>query len=184
MRKQRSPSKPTTSAVTTAPVTTGWAVAAAAVTTGRPIAAGRAVATIAIVTARALAALAATPLMAEQARAASSLVAATFPNAWEDAYRRVITPLLAAQGTELVVAPALAPDPLGKQHDQLKSGWIPFTPGTREAFIPPRRSQAGRPVFDTVPPRFKAPAVPILDETRPYRPKALERHPDYGHLYP
>ncbi len=88
----------------------------------------------------------------------------------------------------LIVDPALpaslAPDPLGKQHDQLKSGWIPFTPGTREAFIPPRRSQAGRPVFDTVPPRFKAPAVPILDETLPYRPKALEGHPDYGHLYP
>ena len=62
----------------------------------------------------ALAALAATPLMVEQARAASSLVAATFPNAWEDAYRRVIAPLLAAQGTELVVAPALAQDQLAK----------------------------------------------------------------------
>lgn len=62
----------------------------------------------------ALAALAATPLMVERAHAASSLVAATFPNAWEDAYRRVVAPLLAAQGTELVVAPALAQDQLAK----------------------------------------------------------------------
>jgi len=86
----------------------------------------------------------------------------------------------------LIVDPALpaslAPDPLGQQHDQLRSGWIPFTPGTRAAFIPPRPSQAGRPVFPTVPPRFKAPAVPILDEQRPYRPQALRAHPDFSHL--
>lgn len=56
----------------------------------------------------ALSALAATPLMVERARAASSLVAATFPNAWEDAYRRVLAPMLSAQGTGLVIAPALA----------------------------------------------------------------------------
>ncbi len=62
----------------------------------------------------ALAALASTPLMATRAHAASSVVAATFPNAWEDAYRRVLTPILSAQGTGLVVAPALAQDQLAK----------------------------------------------------------------------
>ena len=62
----------------------------------------------------ALAALAGTPLMAGRALAAESVVAATFPNAWEDAYRRIVVPLLASQGTELVVAPALAQDQLAK----------------------------------------------------------------------
>ncbi|KQP49139.1 extracellular solute-binding protein [Pseudorhodoferax sp. Leaf274] len=62
----------------------------------------------------ALAALASTPLMSGRAMAASSVVAATFPNAWEDAYRRIVTPLLKAQGTELVIAPALAQDQLAK----------------------------------------------------------------------
>lgn len=62
----------------------------------------------------ALALIAANPLWAGRAHAASSLVAATFPNAWEDAYRRVVAPMLAAQGTELVVAPALAQDQLAK----------------------------------------------------------------------
>ncbi|SDP85916.1 putative spermidine/putrescine transport system substrate-binding protein [Rhodoferax sp. OV413] len=62
----------------------------------------------------ALAALASTPLMTGRAMAANSVVAATFPNAWEDAYRRIVVPLLAAQGTELVIAPALAQDQLAK----------------------------------------------------------------------
>ncbi|WP_082365329.1 DUF2235 domain-containing protein [Bosea vaviloviae] len=84
----------------------------------------------------------------------------------------------------LIVDPALpaslAPDPLGQQHDQLRSGWIPFTPGTREGFVPPRPSQGGRPIFGTVPPRFEAPEVQILDERRPYRPQALRDHPDFS----
>lgn len=48
------------------------------------------------------------------ARAAGSVVAAAFPNAWEDAYRKIVGPLVSAQGTELVVAPALAQDQLAK----------------------------------------------------------------------
>lgn len=84
----------------------------------------------------------------------------------------------------LIVDPALPasllPDALGKQHDQLRSGWIPFTPGTREGFVPLRPSQGGRPIFGTVPPRFEAPEVQILDERRPYRPQALRDHPDFS----
>ncbi|MFA6964583.1 DUF2235 domain-containing protein [Bosea sp. (in: a-proteobacteria)] len=86
----------------------------------------------------------------------------------------------------LIVDPALpaslTPDALGQQHDQLRRGWIPFTPGTREGFVPPRPSQGGRPIFGTVPPRFEAPEVQILDERRPYRPQALRAHPDFSSL--
>lgn len=49
-----------------------------------------------------------------QARAAGSVVVAAFPNAWEDAYRKIVAPLVAAQGTQLVVSPALAQDQLAK----------------------------------------------------------------------
>lgn len=48
------------------------------------------------------------------AHAAGSVVAAAFPNAWEDAYRKIVAPLVAAQGTQLVVSPALAQDQLAK----------------------------------------------------------------------
>jgi putative spermidine/putrescine transport system substrate-binding protein len=46
--------------------------------------------------------------------AASSLVAATFPGSWEDAYRNVIVPLLAAGGYRVTLAPALAQDQVAK----------------------------------------------------------------------
>ena len=53
-------------------------------------------------------------LSSRRAHAAGSIVAAAFPNAWEDAYRKIIGPLVSAQGTELIVAPALAQDQLAK----------------------------------------------------------------------
>ena len=53
-------------------------------------------------------------LSPRSARAAGSVVAASFPNAWEDAYRKIVAPLVQAQGTELVIAPALAQDQLAK----------------------------------------------------------------------
>lgn len=53
-------------------------------------------------------------LLSGRARAAGSVVVAAFPNAWEDAYRKIVAPLVTAQGTELVVAPALAQDQLAK----------------------------------------------------------------------
>lgn len=53
-------------------------------------------------------------LSSRPAHAAGSVVAAAFPNAWEDAYRKIVAPLVAAQGTQLVVSPALAQDQLAK----------------------------------------------------------------------
>ena len=58
---------------------------------------------------------AAAGLLPRAARAARpGLVAATFPGAWEDAYRTVLTPLVSAAGFDLTVAPALAQDQLAK----------------------------------------------------------------------
>lgn len=47
------------------------------------------------------------PLLSGLAHASGSIVVANFPNNWEDAYRKIITPMLAAEGTELTIAPAL-----------------------------------------------------------------------------
>jgi len=58
--------------------------------------------------------VAAAALLPARARAAGSLVAATFPGSWEDAYRRVLTPLVSAAGYDLTIAPALAQDQLAK----------------------------------------------------------------------
>ena len=38
---------------------------------------------------------------------ADKVVVATFPNDWEDTYRKILTPMLKDEGTELVIAPAL-----------------------------------------------------------------------------
>lgn len=57
---------------------------------------------------------AATALLPTSGHAAGGLVAATFPGSWEDAYRRVLTPLVSSAGYELVIAPALAQDQLAK----------------------------------------------------------------------
>jgi putative spermidine/putrescine transport system substrate-binding protein len=42
------------------------------------------------------------------------VVAATFPGAWEDAYRRVLTPMVEAAGFDLTIAPSMAQDQLAK----------------------------------------------------------------------
>jgi putative spermidine/putrescine transport system substrate-binding protein len=62
----------------------------------------------------ALAGTAATTLMPRLGRAATPVVAATFPGGWEDAYRRVLTPMLTTAGYDLTIAPALAQDQLAK----------------------------------------------------------------------
>ncbi|MBU9376219.1 extracellular solute-binding protein [Burkholderia multivorans] len=49
-----------------------------------------------------------------RALAANGMVAATFPGSWEDAYRRVLTPLMSAAHYGLTIAPALAQDQLAK----------------------------------------------------------------------
>jgi putative spermidine/putrescine transport system substrate-binding protein len=48
------------------------------------------------------------------ARAAGGAIAATFPGSWEDAYRTVLTPIVAKAGFELTIAPAMAQDQLAK----------------------------------------------------------------------
>ena len=62
----------------------------------------------------ALAATAIVPMLPRSAAAAGNVVAAVFPNAWEDAYRRIIGPMLAEKGIELTLAPTLAQDQLAK----------------------------------------------------------------------
>ncbi len=58
---------------------------------------------------------AASAIASSSSRAAGgSLVAATFPGNWEDAYRKVLTPIVSQAGYELTVAPALAQDQLAK----------------------------------------------------------------------
>jgi putative spermidine/putrescine transport system substrate-binding protein len=46
------------------------------------------------------------PLLSSLAHA-GSVVVATFPNEWEDTYRKILTPILKAEGTDLTIAPAL-----------------------------------------------------------------------------
>lgn len=46
--------------------------------------------------------------------AGGTAVAATFPGAWEDAYRAVLTPIVQKAGFDLTIAPALAQDQLAK----------------------------------------------------------------------
>lgn len=60
------------------------------------------------------AALATLPFLPARAAAAGKLVAATFPGDTEDMIRKTITPILAKEGIELTVAPALAQDQIGK----------------------------------------------------------------------
>jgi putative spermidine/putrescine transport system substrate-binding protein len=47
------------------------------------------------------------PLLSALAHADGSIVVATFPKNWEDSYRKIIVPMLAAEGTEVTIAPAL-----------------------------------------------------------------------------
>lgn len=64
----------------------------------------------------ALSALAASALIHPgMARAGSGqVVAATFPGAWEDAYRTILTPMVKEAGFDLTIAPALAQDQIAK----------------------------------------------------------------------
>jgi len=56
------------------------------------------------------------PLSLRTAAAAgkNSAIAATFPGSWEDAYRRVLTPILQQEGYGLTIAPVMAQDQLSK----------------------------------------------------------------------
>ena len=92
-----------------------------------------------------------------------------------------------ASAHPLVVEPGLiaelTPDPLGRQHDELKTSRLPWRAGTREDFVldPFQPQPAG--MSAAVEPRLKAKAVPILDEVRPYRPRALAGYPPLAAYY-
>src|SRR5436190_22445849 len=57
---------------------------------------------------------AALPLLTRPGLAAGAVTVATFPNAWEQAYNKVIVPMLAAKGTALTIAPALTTAQIAK----------------------------------------------------------------------
>lgn len=59
------------------------------------------------------------------AHADSSIVVATFPNTWEDSYRKIITPILAEEGIDLTIAPALTTLQIGNSLAASKAGAPP-----------------------------------------------------------
>lgn len=77
----------------------------------------------------------------------------------------------------------LKPDPLGRQHDELATSWLPWRKGTREHCVAHRFQPLPAAMASAVEPRLEAPAVPILDEKLPYRPQALTTHPPFAGYY-
>jgi putative spermidine/putrescine transport system substrate-binding protein len=59
------------------------------------------------------------------ALAEGAIVVANFPNTWEDSYRRIITPILAEQGIDLTIAPALTTLQIGNSLAASKAGAPP-----------------------------------------------------------
>ncbi|BCB18177.1 DUF2235 domain-containing protein [Bosea sp. ANAM02] len=87
----------------------------------------------------------------------------------------------------LIVEPGLIaelrPDALGRQHDERKTSWLPWSEGTREGFaLHDFQPQPAR-MADAVEPRLQAVGVPILDEMLPYRPHALADYPPFEEYY-
>jgi uncharacterized protein (DUF2235 family) len=87
----------------------------------------------------------------------------------------------------LVVEPGLIaelrPDALGRQHDERKTSWLPWSEGTREGFVQHGFQPQPARMAEAVEPRQQAAAVPILDEMRPYRPRALAGYPPFADYY-
>ncbi len=65
------------------------------------------------------------PLLSGLAHADGSIVVANFPSNWEDAYRKVIKPMLAEQGTDVTIAPALTTLQIGQSLAAAKAGAPP-----------------------------------------------------------
>ncbi len=78
---------------------------------------------------------------------------------------------------------SLRPDALGKQHDELRSGIVPWLRGTREAYVASERLGSVAQADGSVDPRFRAGLVPVLDDEWPYRPLALKAHRDFSRYY-
>jgi uncharacterized protein (DUF2235 family) len=87
----------------------------------------------------------------------------------------------------LLVDPALRgtlkADHRGKQHDELRTGLVPWSRGTREDFLSSAYFPGHGKASDQVDPRFREPKVPILDDEWPYRPVAMRQHPEFVRYY-
>ena len=77
----------------------------------------------------------------------------------------------------------LVPDPLGLQHDERATSWLPWREGTREWFVASGYQPQPATMAGSVEPRLAARAVPILDRQVPYRPKALADYPPFAAYY-
>jgi uncharacterized protein (DUF2235 family) len=89
-----------------------------------------------------------------------------------DEAKQIAQPLLVDEA-----ALALTPDPLGFQHDELKTSWMPWRRGLRRLTV---RDAVAAPVVED---RFRAVAVPFVDGRRPYRPEGLRDHPSFRQYY-
>jgi len=68
------------------------------------------------------------------------------------------------------------PDATGVQHDERKSGWLPWKLGLR-------RICEDAPLHPSVIERFEAEEVVIHDDVKPYRPESLRDHNDTKQYY-
>jgi uncharacterized protein (DUF2235 family) len=96
-----------------------------------------------------------------------------------DEARATANPLLVEPG----LLAELRPDPLGLQHDERVTSWLPWWEGTREHCVRHRFQPLPAAMATAVEPRLKAPVVPILETTAPYRPRALTAHPPFADYY-
>ena len=87
----------------------------------------------------------------------------------------------------LIVEPGLIaelwPDALGRQHDERKTSWLPWSEGTREGFVLHGFQPQPARMAPAVEKRLQAAAVPILDEMLPYRPRALAGYSPFAAYY-
>ena len=87
----------------------------------------------------------------------------------------------------LIVDPALLaelrPNPLGLQHDERATSWLPWSEGTRESFVANGFQPQPAAMADAVEPRLKAVDVPILDKRASYRPRALSAYAPFAAYY-
>lgn len=81
------------------------------------------------------------------------------------------------------IDPPLAPDALTMQHDELKTGYLPWIrKDRRESIASPLQVPAAR-FHPSVRARFDARDVLHLDERKPYRPEALRGVPEFAAYY-
>jgi putative spermidine/putrescine transport system substrate-binding protein len=139
------------------------------------------------------AAAATLPLLPRHAHAAGKLVAATFPGDTEDMIRKTITPILAAKGIELIVAPILAQDQVGKM--MASAGKPPFdalyvSPGQTAVLIANNLIQKVDPSkmanWSKLDPAFQTewgPTVHVQVDGIAYNPTKVPKPKDYRDLF-